>query len=204
MTPVQQKPPQKIGKVWNLEEWQATLQEGEDLRLQQRFEKEAKNTQPRRPAETDAARSIRFQDEFLKARAQVDAAAELRKTTKRKRGPAAVSGDAKHFAGVQAFLQSIRKGVVEGLVLPAAMSRAHVQAAHVTNGGACDACGDAAQALTFALGDVNLFLSIQGEAALAAVDKALVLARSPVPDIQTPRSDGMVNVPVTFQTPAEA
>lgn len=198
----QQKPQSKPVKIWFLDEWQDALRDGEARRLQERFAKEAKDARPRRPPETEAAMRLRFQDEFVKARAQVEAAAELRKTTKRKRGPAAVVGDAQHFGAVQDFLRSIRRGVVEGLVLPAAMSRSHVQAAHVTNGGACDACSDAAQALTFALGDVNLFPSIRGEAALAAVDKAIVLARSPVPDIQTPRSDGLVNVPVTFQAEA--
>lgn len=201
MTPAQQKPqPTRLGKVWDPGEWIEALQDGEALRLQQRFEKEASAARPRRPAEADAARRDRFQDEFVKARAQVEAQAELRKVAKRKRGPAAVAGDAQHFDAVQAFLQSIRRGVAEGLVLPAAMSRAHVQAVHVTNGGACDACGDAAQALIFALGDANLFPSIRGEAALAAVDKALVLTR-PVRIISEPRAT-TITISCGFSTPS--
>lgn len=200
MTSVPQKPqPTKYGKVWNLEEWQLVLRDGEALRLQLRFEKEAKEARPRHQAESDSARRARFEDEFVKARAQVDQQLELRKVAKRKRSPAAVSGDASHFSAVQAFLQDIRRGAVEGLALPVAMARAHGRAAHVTTGGACDACGDAAQALVFALGDANLFPSIRGGAALTAVDKAIVLARSPVPDIQTPR---FVNVTVAFQAEA--
>lgn len=169
------QPPKKPAKVWEPAEWLLALQDGEAQRLQARFEKEAATSKPRRPPETPSEQRARFEAEFLKAKEQREVQ-ELRKVAKKR--PAAEAEPVADPAKVHSFLVELRRAINEGLLLSAAMARAHGLAKHSTSGGKCVLCADVAFGLVNVLGDASLFPIARGQTALDAIDKAVIMTRS--------------------------
>lgn len=169
------QPPKKTAKVWEPAEWLLALQDGESQRLQARFEKEAATSKPRRPPETPSEQRARFEAEFLKAKEQREVQ-ELRKVAKKR--PAAEAEPVADPAKVHSFLVELRRAINEGLLLAAAMARAHGLAQHVTSRGKCVLCADVAFGLVQALGGASLFAIARGQTALDAIDTAVIMTRS--------------------------